>query len=176
VRSLVAAVGGLGRPPQEAQVIRLLIELSYMLGLRISEVSALNWGHVDQERGELLIQNSKYATSRAIPFGDSTRGLFAELLQLRVTTTPPGASDPVFQGRRGRYTPRGIQHVFRALRRLSGLPDSVTFHSLRHGAATRLIQKGCRLTVVRDFLGHKDLSTTNRYLHVIETESLRSFL
>jgi integrase/recombinase XerD len=60
---------------------------------------------------------------------------------------------------------------FKKAVRDSGLNDNIHFHTLRHSFASRLIQKGASVFVVKELLGHEDIKTTQIYSH-LKTENL----
>ena len=59
-----------------------------------------------------------------------------------------------------------VRKNFKAAVRDAGLNDNIHFHTLRHSFASRLIQKGASLFVVKELLGHEDMKTTQIYSHL----------
>lgn len=97
--------------------------------------------------------------------------LWPETVRALKQILPPGSNDPVFRSARG--TPLGrdgaayilAKYVAQAALRTPALSRvHVTPHVLRHSCAVALLQAGVDLTLIRDYLGHVSISTTNRYL------------
>src|SRR5262249_7887303 len=65
-----------------------------------------------------------------------------------------------------------VQRLFQRIRQQSGIAKPATMHTLRHSSATRLLEAGVDILPVQKLLGHRQLSTTARYLH-LRTEYLR---
>ncbi len=66
----------------------------------------------------------------------------------------------------GAYPTRTVQQVFHNARKSAGISKDVGIHSLRHSFATHLLDKGTDIRYIKDLLGHFNIKTTERYLHV----------
>jgi site-specific recombinase XerD len=154
-------------------------------GLRVSEVVALRRTHITwgggEEKPKLLIVAGKGEKDRTVPIDrelvgwlrrwDSERYGYATTFFHTCRATSTGA---VSSGKHSSLSTRTVQAMVRKHAEAAGLPvgghDGVTPHVLRHTYATRLIRRGVALEAVRRLLGHADISTTQRYLHVTDPE------
>ncbi len=152
-----------------------LVETAYAAGLRISELAAATLGALDLRRGELRVLG-KGRKERVGLLGGPARASMSAYLDL---------ARPVLLERRHRETApptelflnhegeplgvRGLRYRLDRIRRLAGLPDGVSPHTLRHSFATHLLDGGADLRVVQELLGHESLATTQIYTHVSPT-------
>ncbi len=141
---------------------RALFTLMYLHGLRVGEVLLLRRGDVDLERGRLLVRRLKGGSwSEQVLFGSTV-----EILRDHLTRIPRGPDIPLFPGRRGPLQRRQIQARFVRYRRIAGLRDRLTTHSLRHSIATHLLDAGASLEFVQDHLGHRNIRSTAIYARI----------
>lgn len=147
---------------------RALFTLLYGCGLRIGEALALD--RRDAPGGDALRVLGKGRKERVVPVLPAVRAAVADYLNQ--CPYDPGPDGPLFLGARGkRLAPAVAQRAMADLRRLLGLPDSLTPHALRHSFATHLLNDGADLRAIQELLGHASLSTTQRYTEV-ESERL----
>lgn len=142
-----------------------LFQLAYFVGARITELSCLTWEDVGEDF--IIIKHGKGGKKRTVTVGDKTLGLLSEFrnFQNKKLKRDCNPSDFIFQGQRGKLTRYGINHRMNYWKNRLGLPAAITFHSWRHGAATRWLDVGLPLSAVRDQLGHSNISITSVYLH-----------
>ena len=141
---------------------RMLLRTAYALGLRVSELVALRLDDIDAARGLVAVRQGKGAKDRLVPLSGR---LLAELRAYWQLWRPRPWLFP--GGRRGRHlTAAGVQRVVRRAAQRAGLSKPISPHTLRHSYATHLLEAGCDLLTIQRLLGHKDLQTTARYLHV----------
>lgn len=144
-----------------------IIELLYASALRVSELVGLDLRSVDFERRTLRVRG-KGNKERVVPFGaPAAKALLAYLDKARVALAVDGSPDAVFLGARGgRMNVRSVYAlVHRVLEDVPGSGPSGP-HSLRHTAATHLLDGGADLRAVQEMLGHASLGTTQIYTHV----------
>ncbi|MBK1878142.1 tyrosine recombinase XerC [Pelagicoccus mobilis] len=151
-------------PAQQAWRDRLVLELLYGAGFRVSELCELTYGQVSFDEGVARIVG-KGGKSRICPLG---RVAMAVLEKWRQEFAPAtGYSDPVVLSNRGqKWTPRGVQLLLKKYLALADLPMDLTPHKIRHSYATHLLDNGADLRLVQELLGHAKLSTTQIYTHV----------
>ncbi|QHM92213.1 tyrosine recombinase XerC [Acetobacter pasteurianus] len=155
-------ISDLAHTPMEQQRDAALFLLLYGCGLRISEALNLNIADLDVMRSSNVLRIlGKGGKERLVP----VLPVVQQALEAWRTRHPAPTPDaPLFVGIRGkRLQPAIAQKAMREWRHLSGLPDYVTPHALRHSFATHLMEGGADLRVIQELLGHASLSTTQRY-------------
>jgi integrase/recombinase XerC len=143
---------------------RLVMELLYGGGLRVSELGGLNYGQIDFERGLARVLG-KGNKERLCPLG---RVAMAVLVKWRDEFARNRALDaPVIVNEHHQRLPvRQIQRLLKRYLALADLPADMTPHKLRHSYATHLLNAGADLRLVQELLGHVNLATTQIYTHV----------
>lgn len=149
---------------------RLLLELLYGSGLRLAELAGLDLAAVDERSGVLRVLG-KGRKERLVPMSGACRQAYTEYLVQRPALCHPksGTQDmaAVLLGRwGGRLGRRQIQKLVQKYGALGAGRADVHPHALRHMCATHMLEGGADLRVIQEFLGHKSLSTTQRYTHL----------
>ncbi len=152
-----------------------LVTLLYGCGLRLSEALSLTEGAAPRGNspGPLTIMG-KGNKERMVP----VLPVVAEAIDHYRDRCPHilKADQPLFRGiRGGNLHPRQAQAIIATLRYALGLPDSTTPHALRHSFATHLLADGGDLRTIQDLLGHAQLSTTQRYTEVADSDVMRHY-
>ena len=138
-----------------------LLELLYATGIRVAECCGLDGTDVDRSHGTVRVLG-KGDKERVVPVGEVALEAIDAYLAARAR--PDG---PLFTNARGgRLTTRSAQRIVGRQARLSGTSRRVTPHTLRHTFATHMLGKGADLRLIQELLGHRRLSTTQRYTHV----------
>lgn len=146
---------------------RLIVELLYATGIRVSELCGLDIDDVDLER-RLLRVLGKGNKQRTTPFGEPAEAaLRSWLSDGRPALAAPHSGPALLIGPRGRrLDPRQARTVVhQTVAAVDGAPDMGP-HGLRHSAATHLLEGGADLRIVQELLGHSTLATTQLYTHV----------
>ena len=143
---------------------RLVMELLYGGGLRVSELVGLNYGAIDFEAGVARVLG-KGRKERLCPLGRVATALLVKFKAEFARTTLPHS--PVIVDRHHRRLPvRQVQLMLKRYLALAELPMDLTPHKLRHSYATHLLNAGADLRLVQELLGHAQLATTQVYTHV----------
>jgi integrase/recombinase XerC len=165
--AMAAAKSGAQQGDPLALRDRLIVELLYASGIRVSELCGLDIGDIDTSR-RLLRVLGKGNKQRTVPFGAPAEAALAAWLSDGRPALATAASGPaLLLGARGRrLDPRQARTVVhQTMAAVDGAPD-IGPHGLRHSAATHLLEGGADLRVVQELLGHSSLATTQLYTHV----------
>lgn len=93
--------------------------------------------------------------------------LLLDVLRAYIRIYKPSPKVYLFEGTSGvQYSARSAQEVFHLACNKAGIHKKLSFHSLRHSFATHLLEKGVDIRYIKELLGHYDIKTTERYLHV----------
>jgi integrase/recombinase XerC len=161
----------------QGQRDRALIELIYAAGLRVSELASLDleqvnldtreirvWGKGSKER--VVLMGEPAAVALASYFSQGRPRLQGEKRTTAVFLNPQG----------GRLTERTVQKMLGRYAKIAGINKRVYPHLLRHTFATHLLDGGADLRVVQELLGHANLSTTQIYTHVTQSQAKKVYL
>jgi integrase/recombinase XerC len=149
---------------------RAILELLWASGLRVSEVAGLDVDDVELAEATVRVLG-KGSHERIVPFGRHAARALALYVEGR--GAPRGA---LFVNARGRrLSVRSIHTIVRDAARAAGIVRRVSPHTLRHTFATHLLDAGADLRVIQELLGHRRLSTTQRYTHVSTDQLMRVY-
>jgi integrase/recombinase XerC len=147
---------------------RALFEALYGSGIRVSELTGLNVFDVDYVNGCLRVRG-KGGRERIVPMGKrALQRIRAYRDKLHERTGIHAEKDgPLFLNKnKGRLSSRSVGRILESLISKCGLEVPISPHGLRHSFATHLLDAGADLRTVQELLGHKSLSTTQKYTHV----------
>jgi integrase/recombinase XerD len=154
-------------PTPEDQRDRVMLELLYATGLRVSELVTVETAQVNFDVGYLRV-TGKGSKQRMVPMGEPARHLLEQYVEhIRPQLLKQRLSRFLFVSRRGKFLTR--QAFWKSLRqraRRAGLTKPISPHMLRHSFATHLLGGGADLRSVQTMLGHADIATTQIYTHV----------
>lgn len=140
--------------PKKDFLARISFLLAYGAGMRISEVLRCSKEHFRET--SIFIPESKYGVERIVPIPKGWKDEFLKYLPLNTTD-------------------RTLERKFKKYAVNSNLAKHYTFHSLRHGFATRLLENGVPINQVQVLLGHSNVSTTSVYVKANPVDALKSY-
>lgn len=143
--------------------MNLAVQITLSLGLRASELCQLQWEDIDFTESTVRVGGregfmTKNAKARLLPMTDR--------LSARLEAHARQGGPVVRSSTGNRLTARYLSVRFKYFARLAGLPERISFHSLRHTCCTNLIANGASIESVRRFLGHSSIVVTQRYIHL----------
>lgn len=147
---------------------RAIFETLYSCGIRVSELAGLNTRDVDAA-GSTVKVLGKGAKERLVPIGRKALDAIDHYRQ-KLMAEAGGVGEPngpLFLNKQGqRLSARSIARILKKLVTACGILTPVSPHTLRHTFATHMLDAGADLRSVQEMLGHKSLSTTQKYTHV----------
>ena len=155
-------------------MLKELFTTAFYTGMRLGEIVNLVWDCVDFKRNIIIVKNingftTKNKKERIIPMNSIIESLMIDRFN-KVKNV--NNNNYIFSRIKGiKLNEDYVSKKFKVAVRDSGLNDNIHFHTLRHSFASRLIQKGVSLFVVKELLGHEDIKTTQIYSH-LKTENL----
>ncbi len=150
---------------------KTMLMLAYSSGLRVSEVVAIKSKNIDSKRMCILVQQAKGKKDRMVTLSPVLLVMLREYWK----AYKPLKTGFLFEGQvEGEpYSSRSLQLVLSAAKDKAGVLKPGSVHALRHSFATHLLDKGTDVTMIMKLLGHNDIKTTLRYLHVTNRDMLQ---
>ena len=158
---------------------KTILELLYATGMRISELSSLNFENLNLENDEIKVFG-KGAKERIVLISHRAKDILETYIKtVRPIITKekdlsnPLPEDAVFVNNTGfRLQPQSVRLAIKDVTEKLHFPKNVTPHVFRHSFATKLLEKGADLRIVQELLGHASISNTQIYTHVT-TEKMK---
>jgi len=145
---------------------KLILELLYSSGLRVSEAVKLKTSELDLSEKTATVRGGKGNKDRLVILSGAWIGEFKEYLSTR-----KAQCEYVFSKENGtQLSVDMVQWIVRSCRKKAGIKKNVTPHSFRHSFATHLLEAGESIRKIQELLGHSDLSTTQIYTKVSTDE------
>lgn len=148
---------------------RVIFELLWVSGMRISELSNLNYENLNLEQNEIKVLG-KGAKERIVLIPDKTKENLKNYMNNvsdLICKTKKAPDSPLFINYNGfRLQNQSIRKALKEVVEKIELPKKITPHIFRHSFATRLLENGADLRIVQELLGHASISNTQIYTHV----------
>ncbi len=142
---------------------RTILMLLYSTGMRVSEIAGCKIADIDSKNMRIKIVQGKGAKDRYTIMSQQV------LMELRAYYLIYKPKEYLFNGQKPgkRYSVRSIQHLMqKALLKIGLENKNYTIHTIRHSFATHLLDNGTDLYTIKELLGHTNLQTTMRYMHL----------
>lgn len=143
-------------PDRQGLALRLLA----YLGMRPGELLGLTWENVNLSDRVIVLRNTKARRDRVLPLPPML------IDELTAQAEADGGQGRIFSEGSERWVRQKFYLAFNRVRDAAGIPQGYTAYSLRHGFGTARAMSGVPLHVIRDWMGHARISTTEQYLHV----------
>ena len=143
---------------------RLLLEMLYATGVRVSELVNIKVSDINGEEIKVLGKGNK---ERIVEFGDYAESILELYLNEGYKSLNVEKSEYLFLNNRGgKLTTRGVRYILDNIINKTTIDKKISPHMLRHTFATHLLNEGCDLLTVQELLGHESLTATSIYTHI----------
>jgi len=151
---------------------RVIFEVFWCTGMRVGELVRLEVADVRFEEGLITLREPKGRKDRSVPVGEGALTWLYEYIEhVRPVLAKGGDDAHLFLNRHARGMDKtGIFHKLKVYRRRAGIKKPIGTHTFRHTLATEMLKAGADLRHIQEMLGHDNLLTTQRYLHIVKTE------
>lgn len=151
----------------EGQRNRVMLEVLYSCGLRVSELISLRYSDVYFDEGFIRVEG-KGSKQRLVPISETAiREIKNYLLDRNLMVVKKGFEDILFLSRRGTALSRiMVFHIIKQQTEMAGVHKNVSPHTFRHSFATHLLEGGANLRAIQEMLGHEKITTTEIYTHI----------
>jgi site-specific recombinase XerD len=143
---------------------KAMLFAAYSAGLRVSEIVNLKIKDIDSDRMQIFIEKAKGKKDRYVNLSP----VLLDILRSYIRNYKPKPVTYLFESdySKNAYPTRTVQQIFSNAKIKAGIKKDVGIHSLRHSFATHLLEKGTDIRYIKEILGHFNIKTTERYLHV----------
>lgn len=150
---------------------KTMLMLAYSTGMRVSEVTHLKVWQIDSKRMQVIVQQAKGKKDRITTLSPVLLVMLREYFMV----FKPKKNGYLFCGQQPDepYSSRSLQQVLQNAKQKAGILKPGSVHALRHSFATHLLDRGTDVTLIMKLLGHNDIKTTLRYLHVTNRDVLQ---
>jgi site-specific recombinase XerD len=151
-----------GENPRDFAIVMLFLQS----GLRVSELVNLKVSDVSFETREMTIRQGKGRKDRIVPL----IGQASEALKIYLSVRPDSEYEHVFLARnKTSMDPRSVRYRIHKYYQEAGIKKKASVHTLRHTFSTHQVASGLPLPQLKEILGHRQLETTYKYVHLVKT-------
>ena len=157
------------------EYLKSLFYTAFYTGMRLGELVNMKWSWIDLNNNQITVKCSdsfisKSKKERIIPINQCLK---IKLVGYRLRKYDMNEDEYVFYRIKGiKLNENYVSKKFKFYSRMTRLNEKIHFHSLRHSFASLLVQKGVSLYIIKELLGHEELSTTQIYSH-LQFQNLR---
>ena len=180
IDALITAADRLAAKPEARHDYTPLIRIALSTGLRLGELLGLTWADIDFEEGALYVRRQwtrlgEYAppkTRAAVRRVPLSADMVAFVRELKIGSRFSQDDHPVFASKTGQPLAHrnATRRGFQAVAAEAGV-EGVSFHSMRHAFASRMIDRGISSTVLAKLMGHESSAITERrYIHLFDQQ------
>lgn len=144
---------------------KAILELLYATGMRCSELVGVQFKNIDLHNKSILILG-KGNRERIVLFNEKAKNKILAYLEHERPHVQSKEEHLFLNARGGQLSSRSVQRIFEMFRGFLQHGRQLTPHKIRHSFATHLLNQGADLRVVQELLGHRTLSSTEKYTHV----------
>jgi integrase/recombinase XerD len=147
---------------------KAILSLIYGSGLRVSEVAKLKISDISSKTMNVRVENAKHNTNRYTILSTSALEVLRAYFRVYFSGKTYQPNDWLFYGKdpSDHITAKTIKNTFIKLRDKLNLDSRISAHTLRHCFSTHLLEDGVDPVFIQQMLGHKNLKTTQTYLHM----------
>lgn len=151
----------------------VVLELLYATGMRISELCNLNFYDIGDDSVRVVGKGKK---ERIIPIHQQALSALDRYLVNFYPIEQPKSTSPLFVSKKGiRINRSSMWRRIQYYSKKVGLNKKISPHTLRHSFATHLLENGADIRIIQELLGHETITTTEKYLHITQTNLHKNF-
>lgn len=154
-KEVLSIINSIEHPKQKAIIAGL-----YFHGFRLNELLNLKYQHIDREKNLIMIRDGKGAKDRYVPLNEYWIDYLKEFA--RFAGHKKGYNDFIFRP----YSESSVRAILKRKAIELGIKKKVYPHLLRDCYATHLLQQGIDTRFIQEILGHENIKTTQKYLHI----------
>lgn len=151
---------------------KCMLVTGYSAGLRVSEIAGLKISDIDSKNMQILIRNGKGGKDRYAILSQANLDILREYW--KSYRPKEWLFHSLSNYNNGWHlSKRGVQDAFNKAKQNAGFQHkNIVFHTLRHSFATHLLEDGVSIYVIKQLLGHADISTTSFYVHLVKISQM----